>query len=88
MSPHIQASTSLDLSDIIPFAAFCREAENRKLATRAQLQWWVRYRDQNGLKASGAIVEKRINPAARKAMLFVVRPRFVDWLTNSHQHAA
>ena len=83
-----QASTSLDLSDIIPFADFCREAEKRKLATRAQLQWWMRYRDQNGLKASGAIVEKRINPTAKKAMLFVVRPRFVEWLTNSHPAAA
>ena len=87
-APSPQASNVLDLSDILPFADFCREAEKKKLATRAQLQWWMRYRDQNGLLASGAVVEKRVNPTAKKSMLFVVRPRFVEWLTNAHQAAA
>ncbi|NVZ09521.1 hypothetical protein HW932_09620 [Allochromatium humboldtianum] len=80
--------SALDLSDIVPFADFCREAEKRKLATRTALQWWMRYRRENGLLSSGAVVEKRANPQSKRALLFVVRPRFVEWLTNSHQHAA
>ena len=83
-----QAAPRLALDDIIPFVDFCREAEKRKLATRTQLQWWMRYRRENGLIASGAIVEKRTNPKSSRPLLFVVRPRFVEWLTNSHQHAA
>lgn len=83
-----QGKSALDLSDIVPFADFCREAEKRKLATRTALQWWMRYRHENGLLSSGAVVEKRANPRSKRALLFVVRPRFVEWLTNSHQHAA
>ena len=83
-----QVNQSLDLSDIVTFADFCREAEKRKLATRTALQWWMRYRRENGLLSSGAVVEKRANPRSKRALLFVVRPRFVEWLTNSHQHAA
>lgn len=78
----------LDLDDIVPFADFCREAEKRKLATRPSLQWWARYRHENGLISSGAIVELRANPKSKRPLLFVVRPRFVQWLTQSHRHAA
>jgi hypothetical protein len=83
-----QAGATLDLSDITPFAEFCRECEKRKLATRAQLQWWMRYRRQNGLLSSGAVVERKVNPSAKKAMLFVVRPRFVAWLAASSETLA
>lgn len=88
MTPQESSGSALDLGDVIPFAAFCREAEKRKLASRATLQWWLRHRAQNGLLASGAVVEKRINPTSTKPMLFVVKPRFIDWLTNSHPTAA
>jgi hypothetical protein len=83
--PTPQAGATLDLADITPFSEFCRECEKRKLATRAQLQWWMRYRRQNGLLSSGAIVERKVNPRAKKAMLFVVRPRFVEWLAASSE---
>lgn len=86
--PPAPASTPLDLSDIIPFADFVRECEKRKLATKGQIQWWLRFRAENGLLASGAIVERRINPRAKKAMLFVVRPRFVAWLSQCDTQAA
>jgi len=83
-----QAGTPLDLSDITPFAAFCRECEKRDIATRTQLQWWARYRDQNGLLASGALVERKVNPTSKRPLLFVVRPKFVDWLANGYQAVA
>ena len=66
MTPHESSGNALDLSDVLPFAVFCREAEKCKLASRATLQWWLRHRAQNGLLASGAVVERRINPLAKK----------------------
>jgi len=82
------STQGLNLEDITQFADFCRECEKRKLATRTQLQWWARYRSDNGLLASGAVVEKRPNPKSKRVMLFVVRPRFVAWLANGHQAVA
>ena len=76
------ADHRLDLTDFVPFPDFCRQAEKLNLATRTQLQWWMRYRHQNGLIGSGAIVEKAVNPKSSRKMLFVVRPRFIDWLAS------
>lgn len=78
----------LGLSDIVPFVDFCREAEKLKLATRSGLQWMLRYRHENGLIASGAVVEKRLNPTAKRPALFIVKPRFIAWLANDSQKAA
>jgi len=74
---------SLDLSDVVPLSAFYRECEEKKVASKGQLSWWVRYRHENGLAACGAIVEKRANPKSKRPMLFAVRPKFVGWLTAS-----
>ncbi len=78
----ITPSPRPDLDDITPFSDFARECERRKLATKTQLQWWMRFRETNGLAKSGAVVEMRPNPASKRPMLFVVRPRFVDWLLS------
>ncbi len=88
MTSATPASTTIDLSDISRIPDFVRECEKQQLATKGQIQWMVRYRAENGLLASGAIVEKRINPKSRKAMLFVVRPRFVAWLSGQQVAAA
>ena len=76
------SGTPLDLSDITSFADFVRECERKKTATKGQLQWWLRYRAENGLTASGAIVERRANPRSKRPMLFVVRPKFIAWLAG------
>jgi hypothetical protein len=81
-APLAQPSTPLALTDIAPFPDFIRECEETGVATRGQLTWWARYRHENGLIASGALVEKRVNPRSKKPMLFAVRPRFVDWLAG------
>jgi hypothetical protein len=85
--PHRDASTSkeLDLRDIIPAQDFFREAERLNLATRGQLQWWFRFRHENGLVSSGAVVEQRPNPKSTRPLLFVVRPRFVRWLAGGQE---
>ncbi len=81
-------ATTIDLSDITPLAAFITECEQQGLATRSQLRWMSRWRAENGLLASGAIIERRINPGAKKGMLFVVRPKFVQWLSSQTEVAA
>ena len=81
----IADSNSLVLSDITAFTDFVRECERQKLATKGQLQWWLRYRNKNGLSATGAVIEKRVNPHSKRPILFVVRPRFVAWLLNEQQ---
>ncbi|NVZ07676.1 hypothetical protein HW932_00190 [Allochromatium humboldtianum] len=81
-------TSSLGLTDFAHFPDFARECERNKIATKAQLQWWLRYRRENGLLASGAVVEKKINPSSKRPMLLIVRPRFIEWLTNSHTAAA
>ncbi len=80
--------TETALEDFGSFPDFARECERKKVATRSQLAWWMRYRDTNGLLSSGAIVEKRINPKARRPMLYVNRPRFVAWLAQSDAQSA
>lgn len=76
------------LEDLTPFADFARELERKKIATRSSIAWWMRYRDTNGLKASGAIIEKRVNPKARRPMLYANRARFAAWLSQSDTKAA
>ncbi len=76
------------LDDLVPFADFARECEKRKVATVSQLAWWLRYRENNGLLSSGAVIEKRVNPKARRPMLYANRGRFVAWLSQSDTKAA
>lgn len=82
-SPSADAGT-LSLDDIQPFARFIEQCEKDGRATGQQLRWWSRYRNENGLMASGALVEKRFNPKSRKPQLYVVVPRFVRWMATSN----
>lgn len=75
--------TPAALEDLTPFADFARECELKKVATRSQLAWWLRYRDTNGLKSSGAVIEKRFSPKAKRSRLYANRARFVAWLSTS-----
>jgi hypothetical protein len=77
-------TTTQDLTELAPFAPFSRQCEKAGIATRTQLQWWLRYRKENGLSASGAIIEKRPNPRSKRPMLFVNKPRFAQWLSTDH----
>ncbi|NCA71463.1 MAG: hypothetical protein EOM91_15495 [Sphingobacteriia bacterium] len=76
------------LEDLTPFADFMRECERKKVATKSQLAWWLRYRDTNGLLSSGAVIEKRVSPAAKRPLLYANRSRFVAWLSHSDSQAA
>jgi hypothetical protein len=76
------------LKDLAPFAVFVRECEKEGVATKGQLNWWLRYRKTNGLLSSGAIIEKKISPTARRPMLYAHRPRFAEWLSTSDTQAA
>lgn len=74
MTPH-----TADLSDFVAFKPFAREFADRGLGTEDTLRWLTRYRRENGLLSSGAIVEI-LTPGARRPRLFVNRPKFAAWL--------
>ena len=76
-------STDLSLDDIQPFNPFAQQCEREGTATVNQLRWWSRYRNENGLLSSGAIVEKRPNPGSKRPLLFFVKSRFVRWLSST-----
>jgi len=77
-------SDQISISDIQPLLRFAEECERSGTARLYQIQWWVRYRNENGLMDSGAVIEKRANPRSKRARLFVNVPRFTHWLaTNS-----
>lgn len=82
MTTPAMTEAPLALTDIAPFSDFIRECERTGVATRGQLQWWARYRNENGLAASGALVERRANPKSKRPMLFCVRPRFIAWMAG------
>lgn len=77
-----RTAPTLSLEDIAPFRVFAAECERGKIATEHQLRWWVRFRDENGLSACGAVVERRPNPRSTRPMLFIVRPRFAAWMAG------
>ncbi|NCA72321.1 MAG: hypothetical protein EOM91_20075 [Sphingobacteriia bacterium] len=77
------APTTLD--DLTPYADFARECARKKVATESQLAWWMRYRAENGLLASGAIIEKRVSPHATRPLLYAHRSRFIAWLSTSDE---
>lgn len=79
--------TAPDISDFAPFPDFARECERKRVATKPQLAWWMRYRQTNGLLSSGAIVEKRVSPTGKRPLLYVNRPKFIAWLSTSDRAA-
>jgi len=80
--------TPLGLDDIQALPRFIKNCERRNLATAQQIRWWLRYRETNGLLDSGAVTEKRPNPSSRKPRLFVVVPRFVNWMATTQKRTA
>lgn len=75
--------TPASLDDLTPWTAFVDECEKKKVATKSQLAWWCRYRETNGLKASGAVIEKRLSPNSKRPRLYANRSRFAGWLSTS-----
>jgi hypothetical protein len=79
--PHAADRPADQLSDFVPLVAFAREYERQGLGTKDSLRWLARYRAQNGLLKTGAVVELR-TPGARRPRLLINRPRFVAWLAG------
>jgi hypothetical protein len=74
-------SAAPDLTDFQTFKAFAADFERQKLGTEHTLRWLARYRKDNGLLASGAMVELK-STGSKKPRLLVNRPRFAAWLAN------
>jgi hypothetical protein len=76
------------MSDIRPFRRFLVEYfEPQGHGGEFALRWLVRFRAQNGLLASGAVIEKRTPGSSRPRLYFNV-PKFANWLATSDQAAA
>ena len=80
------ADTAPALSDFSPFLVFAAEFERQKLGSVHTLRWLVRFRTENGLLKSGAVVELR-SPGATRPRLLVNRPRFTSWLASQSTDA-
>ncbi|WP_295588155.1 hypothetical protein [uncultured Lamprocystis sp.] len=70
-----------DLTDFHTFKHFARDFERQKLGSVQSLRWLARFRETNGLLASGAMVELK-TPGATRPRLLVNRPRFAQWLAT------
>lgn len=69
------------LEDFQTFRDFARDFERQKLGTEHSLRWLARYREENGLLQSGALIELR-RPGAARPRLLVNRPKFAAWLAS------
>jgi len=67
------------LADFLTFNDFADRFEKQGLGTKYTLRWLLRYRTQNGLASSGAIVELK-TPGATRCRLLVNAPKFAAWL--------
>jgi hypothetical protein len=81
-NPTPTTSAALALSDIVPLRNFAKECEQAGVCTKHQINWWNRYRHENGLLECGALVERQATPGSKRPCIFVVRPRFLAWLTS------
>ena len=80
--------TAPNLSDIYSFQRFVAEVWTPQgLGTEYNLRWFLRYREKNGLLASGAVVEK-FTPGAQRPRLYINKPKFAAWLAESDHQAA
>jgi hypothetical protein len=66
-----------DLTRPEPFATRYSDA----VGSLTRLRYLLRHRHHNGLTDSGAVVE-------RGRSLYIVKPRFLDWILNSKQGAS
>lgn len=62
----------VDLDDIARPEAFARRYPD-VIGSSSRLRYLLRHRQGNGLVSSGAVIE-------RGRTLYIVRPRFLDWL--------
>jgi hypothetical protein len=75
-------------ADLYPLTRFIAEVwQPQGFGTEQSLRWLLRYRTENGLMQSGAVIEKR-TPGAARPRLFVNAPKFAAWLAESDQAAA
>ena len=87
MSPIAAAETSAQpsadaLGHIYPLRKFAAKYEREGLGTEFSLRWKLRFREQNGLLESGAVIEKR-TPGHQRPRLFVNAPKFAAWMAQS-----
>lgn len=78
------AAAAPALGDIVPFKKFAQQFERQGLGTEFSLRWLVRFRAQNGMLKSGAVIEKR-TPGAARPKLFINAPKFASWLATTDQ---
>ena len=85
---HPSSPCAVSLADIQPAHKFIEQCEAEGTATGGQLRWWLRFRYQNGLVSSGAVIEKRAHPGVKRPAIFFNVPRFIEWLSSSQEGGA
>ncbi|MCF7978556.1 MAG: hypothetical protein K9L82_11155 [Chromatiaceae bacterium] len=80
--------SSSDLSDLLPLRKLAKELEAKGIATPHQMNWWLRFRDVNGLLDCGAVSEVRGSPHTKRPTLYARRSRFIAWLSGDAARAA
>lgn len=75
------------LSDFVPFTKFATEYAKQGLGSPESLRWMVRFRKENGMLESGAVIELR-NPGSRRPRLIINRHKFPEWLASGGQGVA
>jgi len=83
-----QASdNTYDLTHFAVFNDFSAEYEAQGLGTKESLRWLCRFRHENGLISSGALVELR-SPGSKRPRLIFNRRKFPEWLASQGRDAA
>lgn len=73
----------LSFEDIVPAPHFVKENAGKNGMSENQLRWLFRNRKINGMAKSGAVIEKTGRYGkGKRPMLFVVVPKFVEWLAT------
>ena len=84
-APH-GAAPAPDITDFQTFKAFAADYERQGLGTEHGLRWLARFRHENGLIQTGAMVEIK-TPGATRARLLVNRRLFPQWLAAQSRAA-
>jgi len=78
----MDTTTGSSLDDLRTFQNFAAEFERLGLGSEHSLRWLVRFRAENGLLESGAVIERRL-PGSKRPRLFINTRRFADWFATS-----
>ena len=73
--------------DYLSPAAFHRQHPQVHSSMNA-LRWELRFRRENGLVESGAVVERRADPRATRGALFISPTRYFEWLRQTTKGVA